>query len=85
MSFYLRFTNKWDDRWTEERGQVFWFVNLGGFWPFPHVNRRLIERTTRDKGTARVFGSVEECRETLALCRHPDGWEVVDGEGRVVE
>lgn len=85
MTYFLKFTNHWDDRWTEERGQVFWFVNLGGFWPAPHVNRRLIERMTRKREEARVFNSVDECRETLVLCGQPRGFEIVDETGAVVE
>lgn len=85
MTFFLRFTNKWDDRWTEERGQIFWLVNLGGFWPAPHVNRRLIERTTRQKEEAKEFKSVDECRETLVLAGQPRGWEIVDETGVVIE
>lgn len=86
MPYFLKFTNSWDDRWTEQRGQVFWFVNLGNPWPTQnHPNRRMIERTTRDKSEARVFTTVDECRETLVLAGRPKDWAVVDEEGKVVE
>jgi hypothetical protein len=85
MTYLLRFTNDWDDRWTEERGQRFYLVNLGNFWPPPHVNRRLIERMSRRKEDAKKFATIEECRETLVLCGSPRGFQVVDENGVVIE
>lgn len=84
--FFLRFTNTWDDRWTEQRGSVHFFVALGDFWPqSKHPNRRLIRETTRDIALAHEFSTVEACRETLALCGQPKDWEIVDKSGAVVE
>lgn len=85
MILRLRFTNDWDDRWTEQRGQKFWLVNIGGFWPISHVPRRLIDRTSRDQAEAKTFASIEECRETLVLCGSPRGWQIIDEAGAVVE
>jgi hypothetical protein len=86
MTFFLRFTNDWDDRWTEARGQQFFLVNIGMPWPSDkHPNRRMVERTARNRDEAKVFASVEECRETLTLCGRPRGWEIVDESGAVIE
>jgi hypothetical protein len=86
MTYRLLFTNDWDDRWTEKRGQQFYLATLGAPWPSDkHPNRRMIERTCRDKAQAKEFASVQECRETLVLCGQPRGWQVVDENGAVIE
>ena len=76
MTYKLRFTNPWGER--------FFFATLGNFWP-GNVTRRLIERTVRSADDARVFVSADEAREVLATAGRPAGWEVLDEGGIVVE
>lgn len=82
--FYLRFINDWDDRWTEARGSVHYFCNLGKMWPHDPT-RRLIERTSRNRDEARQFVSPAEAQEILVSAGSPRGWSVVDGNGVAVE
>jgi hypothetical protein len=83
--FVLRFTNNWNDRWTEEAGQQFFFTGMGDFWPSSkHPNRRLVRPTTRKRDEAKEFASVEEAREVIALTGATH-FEIVDAGGRVWE
>lgn len=85
MKYILRSINDWTDRWTDEAGQVFYFVALGDFWPKEkHFNRRLIRETTKDRKKAHEFESVEAAREILVLSGATN-WSIVDSDGVVIE
>lgn len=74
--FKLRFTNTW--------GEKFFFQNLGGFWG-PHDTRRLIERTSSQRAQGREFETVDAAKEVMQSSQMGEGWQIIDGDGNVVE
>ena len=66
--FLLRFTNQW--------GEVHYFVSLGKPWPY-RPECRLISQTTASKAEAALFGTYPEAMEVLLKAGDPQGYEAV--------